>query len=99
MNFTYGYDQGGGRNNGDVVTINNIRDSTRSTTFTYDYLDRLGSGRTFNASTWGDSYLYDPFGNLLQKNVTQGTAENLQVTADANNHINTSGFRYHLAGH
>src|SRR5262249_45964929 len=41
---------------------------------------------------------YDNWGNLLQKNVTQGTAENLQVTVDVHNHINTSGFTYDAAG-
>jgi RHS repeat-associated protein len=98
MSFSYDYDQGGGSNNGDVIQITNNRDITRSTAYTYDKLNRLKTAQTLYTTTWGDAYVYDPFGNLLQKNVTQGTAENLQVTVDVNNHISTSGFTYDAAG-
>ncbi len=98
MSFTYSYDQGGGVNNGNVMQITNNRDITRSTIYTYDKLNRLSSAGTSNTTTWGDAYVYDPFGNLLQENVTQGTAESLQVNVDAGNHINTGGWTYDAAG-
>ena len=40
--------------------------------------------------------MIDAWGTLLQKNVTQGTAEPLQVAADWNNHL--IGFSYDAAG-
>jgi RHS repeat-associated protein len=98
MSLSYGYDQGSGANNGDVVSVINNRDNTRSTAYTYDALNRLNTARTSNVSTWGDSYVYDPFGNLLQKNPTQGTAESLQITVDANNRINSGGYGYDVSG-
>jgi RHS repeat-associated protein len=43
---------------------------------------------------WGNSYGYDAWGNLLQKNVTKCGAEGLTVTADAHNWIHASGTDY-----
>ncbi|HEX3085708.1 MAG TPA: RHS repeat-associated core domain-containing protein, partial [Pyrinomonadaceae bacterium] len=49
---------------------------------------------------WGNSYGYDAWGNLLQKNVTKCGAENLSVTADAHNWIHAAGtdYQYDAAG-
>jgi RHS repeat-associated protein len=71
----------------------------------YDPLNRLTSAQ--NAGTncatmvlgnkteyWGNSYGYDAWGNLLQKNVTKCGAEGLTVTADAHNWIHASGTDY-----
>jgi RHS repeat-associated protein len=96
-----------GTDNGNVYGIINYKDTThgRDQTFTYDALNRLISAQ--NAGTncaamvlqnkteyWGNSYGYDPWGNLLQKNVTKCGAENLSVTADAHNWIHASGTDY-----
>lgn len=89
LDLTYSYDQGSGKNNGSVVQIDNGRDSTRSVQYTYDQLNRLGSAKTYSAVTWGDSYTYDAWGNLLQKNVIQGTAENLTLTVNNKNQVAT----------
>ncbi len=43
--------------------------------------------------------MYDPFGNLLQQNVTSGSAPAMNLTVDpSTNRISTSGFVYDAAG-
>ena len=45
------------------------------------------------------TFVYDPFGNLLQENVTGGSAPTLNITVDpTTNRINMSGFTYDAAG-
>jgi len=77
LDLTYSFNPGA--DNGNVVTISNNRDSTRSQTFSYDAVNRISSaGTTSTYSTspghcWGENYAYDndpnppgggPFGNL-----------------------------------
>jgi YD repeat-containing protein len=84
------------RDNGSVVQIANLRDSTRTVNYTYDQLNRLSSAQT-TAANWGDSYTYDNWGNLLAKTVINGSGESLAaLTVDSENHI--VGFGYDLAG-
>jgi RHS repeat-associated protein len=45
---------------------------------------------------WGNNFVYDAWGNLLQKNVTKCAAETLSVAALANNRL--SGYSYDAAG-
>lgn len=97
LDLAYSFDQGGGKNNGSVVQIANGRDSTRTVNYAYDQLDRLSSAATISP-TWGDSYGYDFWGNLLQKNVTKGTAESMALTVNSSNQITNAGFRYDGAG-
>ena len=102
-----------GADNGNVYGIINYKDTThgRDQTFTYDALNRLISAQ--NAGTncatmvlqnkteyWGNSYSYDAWGNLLQKNVTKCGAENMSVTADGHNWLHASGtnYQYDAAG-
>ena len=97
----------GTQNNGNILSITNNLDSSRSQSFSYDSLNRLTHAE--NAGTncaatlpdghteyWGNNYVYDAWGNLLQKNVTKCSAENLQVTAAANNRL--TGYSYDAAG-
>jgi hypothetical protein len=96
---------------GNVYGITNYKDQNRNQAFTYDLLNRLTSAQ--NAGTdcsakvlqnkteyWGNSYGYDAWGNLLQKNVTKCGAEGLTVIADAHNWIHASGtdYQYDAAG-
>jgi RHS repeat-associated protein len=96
-----------------VFGIINYKDTThgRDQTFTYDALNRLISAQNTGTNCsvtilqnkteyWGNSYGYDAWGNLLQKNVTKCGAENLSVTADAHNWIHASGtdYQYDAAG-
>jgi RHS repeat-associated protein len=54
-------------------------------TYTYDSLNRL---LTANGSGWGDQYGFDPFGNLLSKTVTAGSAPSMSISVNtANNQI------------
>ena len=106
--FSIGYDfHLGNGDNGNVFGITNYRDQNRNQTFTYDALNRLTSAQnagtdcsqmTVNGKTeyWGNSYGYDPWGNLLQKTVTKCSAENLSVAALSNNQV--VGYNYDAAG-
>jgi RHS repeat-associated protein len=111
--YSIGYDfHYGAGNNGNVFGIYNYKDANRNQTFTYDALNRLTSAQ--NAGTdctakilqnkseyWGNNYVYDSWGNMLQKSITKCGAENLQVTADAHNWIHASGapdYQYDAAG-
>src|SRR5947209_5816021 len=73
-------------------------DSTRTPAYTYDQLNRLSTAQTPSAPTWGDSYVYDAWGNLLQKNVIKGTAENMALTVNSKNQVTTPAFTYDAAG-
>ena len=81
-------------NNGDIFTITNVKDATRTQTFTYDPLNRLLTAG--DSGHWSNSYVYDPWGNLLQKNPGSPAGENLVKTSDNNNHL--SGITYDAAG-
>src|SRR5207248_6631337 len=62
-----------------------------------DEMNRLKTAGT--TATWGNAYVYDRWANLLQKNVTVGTAETLDVTVDlATNHMTNTGFTYNADG-
>ena len=71
-----------------------------TTSYVYDSLGRLASAvSTPTGSGWGQSFVYDPFGNLLQQNVTSGSAPAMSLMVDPNtNRITTSGFVYDAAG-
>jgi RHS repeat-associated protein len=107
MYLIYDFHLGNG-DNGNVYGITNNRDISRSQAFTYDPLNRLLSAQ--NAGTdctqklpdghtayWGNSYVYDAWGNLNQKLVTKCSAENLSVTVSANNQLQ-GGYAYDVAG-
>jgi len=98
LDLSYAYDQGSGKNNGSVVQIANGRDSARSVQYTYDQVNRLSTAGTYNATTWGDSYVYDAWGNLLQKNMTQTTGETLTMLVNNKNWVTTPRFSYDADG-
>ncbi len=67
MDFTYNFGATGA-NNGNVVSIANNRDTTRSQSFTYDSLNRINTAQTSattGAQCWGETFGYDGWGNLL----------------------------------
>ncbi len=70
--------------------------------YAYDTLGRLTSATSASSTAvlaWGQSFVYDPFGNLLQQNVTSGNAPAMNLTVDPNtNRVTTSGFSYDAAG-
>lgn len=87
---TYQY---GTQNNGNVLSVGDHINSSRTQTFTYDSLNRLSTG---SESRWGLAWVYDPFGNNLQQNVTAGSAFQHQYTATVQNQL--SGFPHDAAG-
>ncbi len=89
FSLTYNFNAGSS-DNGNLAGVTNTLNGARSQSFTYDNLNRLSSAGT--SATWGDSYGYDSWGNLLSKTITKGTAESLSVTVDANNHLNGYGY-------
>jgi RHS repeat-associated protein len=92
--YTYNAPNTSQMNNGNIYTVTNVKDGTRTQTFAYDVLNRLTSAG--DQTHWGNTYAYDPWGNLLQKNPGSPAGENLVKTADANNHL--SGLTYDAAG-
>src|ERR1051326_3448966 len=72
-----------GTNNGNIFTITNLKDSTRTQTFTYDPLNRLLTAG--DNGHWANSYTYDPWGNLTNKTPGSPAGENLNMPPDTNN--------------
>jgi RHS repeat-associated protein len=105
QNLTYSYDLGSGVNNGNVASITNNLNTSRTQTFTYDYLNRLASAQsqaTSGTYCWGETYTYDRWGNLYsrgtQKTGTGCTYEPLSLTVNGSNQLTGSGITYDSAG-
>src|SRR5258708_11431577 len=82
-------------NNGNVYTVTNVKDDSRTQSFTYDPLNRLLTAG--DKTHWDNSYVYDAWGNLTNKNqVSLPHGENMQKSADTNNRL--SGMSYDAAG-
>jgi hypothetical protein len=99
LSHTYSYDQGGGINNGNIISLANNLNTGRTQSFTYDTLNRLASAQsqaTTGTDCWGDNYGYDRYGNLLSMTVTKCSAQNLSVAVDGSNHI--VGMSYDAGG-
>jgi len=88
MNMAYTYSAT--QNNGQITsTVDTGGSITETIGYTYDLLKRLSSvtasgGRTNDP--WGEKYVYDGYGNLIQMNPTSGAppSMNLTVQTDAN---------------
>jgi len=95
MNLTYNYSST--NNNGQITSMtNNV--SGETVTYAYDALKRL-IGASTNTGTWGQSFAYDGFGNMLNQTVTQGTAPSMTLAYDnSTNRISTSGYVYDANG-
>ena len=81
-------------NNGNIYTITNVKDTTRTQSFTYDALNRLITAG--DQTHWSNSYVYDAWGNLYQKNPGTLPGEGLSKVPDTNNHL--SGLTYDASG-
>ena len=89
------------QNNGRILQTSNTA-TGENASYTYDSLSRLatanGSASSLGAA-WGQSFTYDGFGNLTDKNVTAGSAPVLHVTVNAaTNRFTSAGFSYDLNG-
>lgn len=109
LDLTYGLNAGSS-DNGNVASAANNRDTTRSQTYTYDYLNRVATAAastyaTSPANCWGEAYTLDRYGNLsaiasLSSSYTGCTnTENLSITVSTStNRVTTSGYCYDAAG-
>lgn len=91
---------GSGSNNNEIQSVVNGLDNGRTTSVTYDTLNRLSTAHsqaTSGPDCWGQSYGYDRWANLTSVNVTQCTGSSLALTV-VNNQITDSGFTYDAGG-
>jgi RHS repeat-associated protein len=99
LNLVYSY---GTQNNGEIATITDNLDPTRSMTYTYDAWSRLDTAQAGPSATptWKYSYNYDRFGNRKNQNLIAGTSGyQTLLTIDPNtNHITGTGNVYDAAG-
>src|SRR5207244_3215781 len=75
LSYGFGY---GANDNGNVVSIQNCRNYGRSSSFTYDELNRLKtaqSAATSGTDAWGESFAYDAWGNLLNRGIINVAGE------------------------
>lgn len=80
-------------NNGSVYNVADQLSSSLTQNFTYDHLNRLS---TANEGRWGLGFVYDPWGNFLQQNLTSGSAGTRTDVADSHNRF--AGKTYDAAG-
>ena len=92
MLLQYNFVDASSHNNGNVMGITNLVDSTRSQQFTYDQLNRLLTAETTSTYStspthcWGEAYVYDnstttpgEFGNLTNINVPSTAYNGCQI--------------------
>lgn len=95
MSLSYNFGQG--ENNGNVLQIVNNLDSTRSTNFQYDTLNRISQASTVTTTgtnCWGETYTIDNWGNLTNRGVPSGMSgscltEPLNATVNPQNQLST----------
>jgi RHS repeat-associated protein len=89
-----------GTDNGNIYSVTNDRDTTRSQTFTYDQVNRIvtaQSNTTCGSNCWTQAFTYDQWANLTTA-VATGTAPPLNIAVNANNQVSTAGFGFDAAG-
>jgi RHS repeat-associated protein len=100
-NLTYTYPTG--TNNGKVSSMYNAV-SGETVAYTYDSLNRLtnATGSIQQTVQWEQGYVFDYFGNLLQKNILGGTQQQpstqLSVSMTNNQITSVSGMSYDANG-
>ena len=76
-------------NNGNVYSVADQLNSNLTQSFSYDHLNRLS---TANEGRWQLSFVYDPWANFLQQNVTGGSAGSRISVADAHNRFTSNTY-------
>jgi len=107
MNLNYDFHLGA-NDNGNLYTLSNYKDSTRSQTFTYDTLNRILTAQTPTGShAWGISFTnssggqgIDAFGNLTQTSQISSKPLAMSVNQQVNtaNQFTLLGYGYDAAG-
>jgi RHS repeat-associated protein len=74
------YHFGTNNNNGNVQSIDNCRDTSRTANYQYDSMNRITQGNS-TGPEWGDTYVVDAWGNLTNMNPIAGktNVQNLQA--------------------
>jgi RHS repeat-associated protein len=84
----------GSSDNGNVMSIANCRDTTRTQSFTYDVLNRIASAQS-SGTQWGETFTIDPWGNLTNEAGISGKTNHEGLnTGPATNQNQLSGFGY-----
>lgn len=83
-------------NNGNIYTVTNVKDDSRTQSFAYDPLNRLISAQ--DKTHWGNTYLYDAWGNLQHKTPISGLPNGEHFDAVANTSNQLIGNSYDAAG-
>lgn len=96
LNLTYNFNLGVA-DNGNILQITNTRSTDRSQNFSYDALNRVASAWT-NGNVWGNTYVYDPWSNLYQKNAYTGKPQGENLVQQANNFNQFTGMSYDADG-
>ncbi len=96
LDFKYDFSLGTA-DNGNVTSITNNRDTTRSQSFTYDALNRIATAFT-SGNLWGETFQIDPWGNLnkILPYTGKPQPENLNQLAGPNNRF--TGMSYDAPG-
>jgi RHS repeat-associated protein len=99
QDFYWTYNEGTS-NNGNVAISQGTYGQTFHRSFGYDALNRLStmSDSITSQACKGLSWGYDAWGNRNQQNVTSGTCNTFNVTADANNRLPGAPYQYDAAG-
>jgi RHS repeat-associated protein len=106
LDYTYNFSLGTA-DNGNVTSITNNRDNTRSQNFTYDALNRLATAQTQttgvtipNSNCWGLTFGYDAWGNLLSGFTTgpAGCGEPMPLNVSSTTSNQLVGYCYDSAG-
>ena len=96
LKYTYSATQ----NNGQITKAYSSQypSPAEEVNYSYDSLGRLSAAST-TSTAWGQSFVYDGWGNRTDQLVTKGAAPVISVTVDpATNRINSSGYLYDGAG-
>jgi RHS repeat-associated protein len=98
----YSFVDANNHNNGNVASITNLLDGTRSQQFTYDQVNRVLTAETTtgypaNFRCWGESYTYDEWGNLTAIGVASPayngcTQDSLSVVANSSNRLSSLSY-------
>ncbi len=97
MHRVYGFNFGAG-DNGNVMSIANCLNTTRTQNFTYDALNRIESAQS-SGTQWGEAYTIDAWGNLYSRGGVSGKtySEPLPYLSTNQNQL-SPGFVYDPAG-
>ena len=83
--------------NGNAYQVVNKRTSTRSQSFTYDSLNRVGSGQS-SGTQWGETFNIDAWGNMTSESPITGKTNHETLSTSANGSNQLAGFGYDAAG-